>query len=181
MSDLKKKFDTVAAPKLMKELGIDNVMALPKLRKVVLNVGLSKSLSDKTFTDVAVATLIKISGQKPTLQKAKKSISNFKIRQGMIVGAKVTLRGQRMYDFIEKLVDFTIPNMRDFHGLDPKTGFDNNGNYILGIRENIIFPEIRSDEVEKVHGLEAAINTTAKDNKECLALLKSLGFPFKSK
>lgn len=180
MSQLQAQFKDKLAPQLMKDLGLDNAMAVPRVRKVVLNVGLGKSLTDKSFIDVAVDTLTRISGQKPVLTKAKKSISNFKIREGMVVGAKVTLRGERMYDFLERLVKLTLPNIRDFQGLNPKKGFDGNGNYILGIREHIAFPEIKSDEVEKLHGLEVSINTTAENDEQCLALLKSLGFPFKA-
>lgn len=164
---------------LEQSLGVKNIHAVPKVEKVVLNIGLSKSLSDRAFTDIAVNTLQRITGQKPVLTKAKKSISNFKIREGMVVGAMVTLRGQKMYDFLDKMINITFPRIRDFHGLDPKKGFDGHGNFSIGFREHIVFPEIKSDEIEKLHGLEVAVRTTAKNNNECLALLRALGFPFK--
>jgi len=178
MSHLETQFKTKLAPQLMKDLALTNLMAVPKVNKVVLNVGLGKSLTDKSVIEVAIDTLTRISGQKPVLTKAKKSISNFKIREGMVVGAKVTLRGSRMYDFLDRLVKLTLPNIRDFHGLKSTKGFDGHGNYVLGITEHIAFPEIKSDEVERLHGLEIAINTTAKNDEQCLKLLKSLGFPF---
>ena len=156
-----------------------NIHAAPSIKKVVLNVGLSKALNDKSFIEVATKTLERITGQKPVLTKAKKSISNFKIREGMVVGAMVTLRGPKMYDFLFKLVNVAFPRIRDFHGLEGKKGFDRNGNYIDGFREHIVFPEIRSDEIEKLHGLEVAISTTAMNDAECRLLLTSLGFPFK--
>ncbi|OGY90397.1 MAG: 50S ribosomal protein L5 [Candidatus Komeilibacteria bacterium RIFCSPLOWO2_01_FULL_52_15] len=179
MTRLRKEYNEKIAPRLSKELKRSNILAVPHLKKIVLNVGLSKSLQDKKYVDVAVATLTRITGQKPVLTKAKKSISNFKIREGMVVGAMVTLRRDRMYDFLDKLVHVALPRMRDFHGLDPKKGFDDNGNYSLGFREHIVFPEIRSDEIESVHGLEIAIATTAKNKQETRALLDGFGFPFK--
>jgi large subunit ribosomal protein L5 len=178
MTSLLKQYQTTIAPALQTDLGLKNINAVPKIKKVVLNIGLSKSLTDKSFTEVAVNTLQRISGQKPILTKAKTSISNFKIREGMVVGATVTLRGAKMYDFIEKLVNITFPRIRDFHGLEPHKGFDGHGNFSVGFREHIVFPEIKSDEIEKIHGLEVALNTTAKTDAQALALLRAFGFPF---
>src|SRR3990167_9039633 len=143
-------------PTLQQELGLKNALSVPRLVKVVINIGLGQQAQEGKLSEVAIKTLNRITGQKPILTKAKKSISNFKIREGMVVGAMVTLRRDRMYDFLDKLVHVALPRMRDFHGLDPKKGFDDNGNYSLGFREHIVFPEIRSDEIESVHGLEIA-------------------------
>jgi len=181
MANFLEQYNKKARPALMKEFGYKNVYAVPKIEKVVINVGLSKALSDKKWIDIAIETLTRITGQKPVTTKAKKSISNFKIREGMVVGAMVTLRGKRMYDFIEKMVHVTFPRMRDFHGLEPTKGFDKNGNYSIGFHEQIIFPEIASDEVENLHGLEISFKTTAPDKEQALFLLRSLGFPFKKK
>jgi large subunit ribosomal protein L5 len=177
--NLKEYYLKKIVPELTKKFGYKNQMQVPKLEKVVLNVGLSKGLKDASFMDIVESTLTRISGQRPIKTKSKKSISNFKIRQGMIIGMKVTLRGKRMYDFIEKLVKITLPRVRDFRGLDWKI-LDKEGNLNLGIKEHISFPEIRSDEIEKVHGLEAAIVTTAKNPEEAKALFVALGFPFKN-
>lgn len=179
MSILKVKYEQEVRPLLMKELRYTNELAVPRIEKVVLNVGLSKGLKDKRYVDVAVDTFKRITGQKPVLTKAKKSISNFKIRKGMVVGAMVTLRGARMYDFLDRLVYIAFPRMRDFHGLDVSKGFDNHGNYNIGIREHIIFPEIGSDEVEHIHGFEVSITTTARSKEQALSLFRLLGFPFK--
>jgi large subunit ribosomal protein L5 len=177
--NLKEYYTKKVVPELTKKYGYKNQMQVPKLEKVVLNVGLSKGLKDATFLDTVESTLTRIGGQRPIKTKSKKSISNFKIRQGMIIGMKVTLRGKRMYDFIEKLVKITLPRVRDFRGLDWKI-LDKEGNLNLGIREHISFPEIRSDEIEKLHGLEIAIVTTAKNTEEAKALFAALGFPFKN-
>lgn len=179
MNKLAEKYNKSLRAQLKEELGLSNLMAVPKLNKVVINIGLGKASQDKQWIEIAQSILERISGQKAVTTKARKSISNFKIREGMVVGAKVTLRGQRMYDFIEKLVNSTIPRFRDFYGLDPKKGFDKNGNYIMGLKEHIVFPEIGMEDVEKVHGLEIAVSTTAEDKKGALALLLALGFPFK--
>lgn len=179
MNGIREHYNKTLAPELMKSLQLTNRLSVPKVSKVSINVGLSKSLQDKKFIDVATATLTRIAGQKPMHTKAKKSISNFKIRQGMVVGAAVTLRGKRMYDFIEKLVSVAFPRIRDFHGLDPKKGFDENGNYTIGFKEHVVFPEIGSDEIENIHGLEVTISTTANTREAAFLLLKGLGFPFK--
>ena len=179
MSKLFEQYKKKIKPALQKELGLKNIMAVPKVDKVVINIGLGKAVQDKQWLEIANSILERITGQKPVNTKARKSISNFKIRAGMVVGSKVTLRGQRMYEFIDRLVNATIPRFRDFYGLDPKKGFDKQGNYTMGLKEHIVFPEIGMDDVEKVHGLELTIATTAKNKKEALALLVALGFPFK--
>jgi len=161
-------------------LNLKNVLQTPKLEKVTLNVGLGKSLSNKDYIKVVEDTLRRITGQHPILTKAKKSISSFKIREGMVVGAKVTLRGKRMYDFLDKLINITFPRVKDFRGIDVSKGkhFDKHGNFSYGFKEHISFPEIKADEVENIHGLEVTISTTAKNPFECYLLLKYLGFPF---
>ena len=179
MKGLAEKYNKELRAKIQKELDLKNIMAVPKVKKVVLNIGLGKARQDKQWIEIANSILERITGQKPINTKARLSISNFKIREGMVVGSKVTLHGQMMYDFLEKLINITFPRFRDFHGLDIKKGFDGQGNYVLGIKEHIVFPEIGMDDVEKVHGLEVIINTSAKDNKEAKVLLTNLGFPFK--
>lgn len=162
----------------MKErFGIANEHAAPRIEKVIINAGLGKSLMDAAYADTALEVLEKISGQKPVTTIARKSISNFKIREGMVVGAKVTLRGERMYAFLDKLVHVTLPRVRDFRGIS-KTAFDGQGNYSLGFKEHIVFPEISSDDVERLIGLEVNVVTTAPTNEQGLALLEELGFPF---
>jgi len=164
-------------PKLKQELGLINDMMVPKIEKVTINIGAGKVLTDKSYIDHVSETIRRITGQKPVLTKAKKSLATFKIREGMTIGAKVTLRGLRMYAFLEKLLKVALPRVRDFRGLSTK-GFDKQGNYSIGIREHLIFPEINTDEVEKVHGLEVVITTTAKTREEGYVLLKLMGFPF---
>jgi len=179
MNKLLEKFNKELKHNLKKELGIKNIMSVPKVEKIIINIGLGKAIQDKKWIKLAENILERISGQKPILTKARKSISNFKIREGNIVGAKVTLRGERMYDFLEKLINSAMPRFRDFYGLDLKKGFDGNGNYTIGLKEHIVFPEIGIDDIDKVHGLEITIVTSAKDNKQALILFKNLGFPFK--
>ncbi len=179
MNKLLEKFNKELKHNLKKELGIKNIMSVPKIEKIIVNIGLGKAIQDKKWIKLAENILERISGQKPMLTKARRSISNFKIREGNIVGAKVTLRGERMYDFLEKLINSAIPRFKDFYGLDLKKGFDGNGNYTIGLKEHIVFPEIGIDDIDKVHGLETTIVTSAKDNKQALILLKNLGFPFK--
>lgn len=179
MSELKKIYKEKVIPKLKEEFGYKNNLAVPAIEKVVVNVGIGKGLKDSKYTEAVEETLVKITGQQPVKTKAKKAISAFKIREGMVVGMKVTLHGQMMYDFIDKLVNVTLPRVRDFRGLSPKS-VDQKGNFSIGFKENTAFPEIQPDEIEKMHGLEVAIHTTAKTKEEGLALLKYLGFPFKS-
>jgi len=175
---LKEIYQKKVVPELKKEFGYKNNMQVPKLDKVVLNVGLGKGLKDASFIENVESTLTRITGQKPLKTKAKKSISNFKIRQGMTIGMKVTLRGQRMWDFVEKLIKTTLPRVRDFRGLDAKA-LDLHGNLNIGIKEHLAFPEIKADEIEKLHGLEIAVVTTAYSKAESKSLLLALGFPFK--
>jgi large subunit ribosomal protein L5 len=178
MTRLREKYEKEVAPMMIKKFGYKNKMAVPKMVKVVLNVGLSQGLKDAKIIDVAEQTLVRITGQKPVKTKAKKSISAFKIRKGMIVGMKVTLRKDRMYDFVDKLINVSMARIRDFRGLSPES-MDRQGNFSIGLKENIMFPEIRPDEIEKIHGLEITINTNAKSKEEGLELLTLLGFPFK--
>ncbi|MCR4280270.1 MAG: 50S ribosomal protein L5 [Candidatus Komeilibacteria bacterium] len=175
----KEKYNKVVLPGLMEKFGYKNQMAAPRLTKVTLNIGVGKSQKDPKHSEVIINTLQRISGQKPAATKAKKSIAAFKIREGMIVGYKVTLRGQRMYDFLDRMMTIALPRVRDFHGLDPKKHIDQQGNLSIGFKEHIIFPEIKSDEVEKLHGLEVAVTTTAKKREEGFELFRLLGTPFK--
>jgi large subunit ribosomal protein L5 len=176
--NLKEKYQKEVVKAMRQEFGYTNDLAVPRILKVVVNVGIGRSKDDPKFAEVVESTLTRISGQKPVYTKAKKSISAFKIRQGMKVGLKVTLRSKRMWDFLTKLVVITLPRVRDFRGLDRKN-IDRHGNLNIGFKEHLVFPEIKSDEVEKLHGLELAVITTAKNQKEGFAMLKLLGFPFK--
>ncbi len=176
--NLKDLYKKEIIPGLKKEFGYKNDLDVPKIEKVVLNVGLGKGLKDASYIENVEDTLTRITGQRPVKTKAKKSISNFKIREGMIIGMKVTLRGKRMYNFIEKLIKVTLPRIRDFRGL-PLKSIDKEGNLNIGIKEHIAFPEIKADEIERLHGLEIAIVTTAETKKEGQALFEALGFPFK--
>lgn len=175
---LQETYKTHVVPKMKEQFAYTNVHAIPSITKVTINVGLGKNMKDAKYLEAAEHTLQRISGQQPVKTKARKSISNFKLRQGNVIGMKVTLRGKRMWDFLEKLVAITMPRVRDFRGL-PMTGFDGQGNFSLGFREHIAFPEIRSDEVDVIHGLQVTVSTTAKSKEEGFALLKHLGFPFK--
>lgn len=175
----KEKYIKEVAPKMMKELGYKNIFSIPKIEKITLNVGLGKALTNKELIKVAESTFKRISGQIPVFTKAKKSISAFKIREGMVIGAKVTLRGKRMYDFLDKLIHITFPRVKDFHGIDVnKKHIDKMGGFSYGFKEHIVFPEIKADEVELIHGLEINMTTTSKNPAETYFLLKYLGFPF---
>ncbi|HKM15948.1 MAG TPA: 50S ribosomal protein L5 [Marinospirillum sp.] len=178
MARLKELYINEVAAKLKEELGLKNVMEVPRITKITLNMGVGEALSDKKLMDNAVADLEKLSGQKVIVTKARKSIAGFKVREGWPIGCKVTLRAERMWDFLDRLVDVAIPRIRDFRGLNPKS-FDGRGNYSMGVREQIIFPEINYDKVDKVRGLDITITTTARNNDEGRALLTALGFPFK--
>jgi large subunit ribosomal protein L5 len=178
--NIKERYNKIVIPELKQKFGYKNNLAVPKLEKVVLNVGLGPGLKDAKFNEVVEDTLLRITGQKPIKTRAKKSISNFKIREGLVIGAKVTVRGKRMEDFVDKLINITLPRVRDFRGLDPKN-VDGQGNLNLGFKEHIAFPEIKSDEVEKIHGLQITVVTTAKTREEGFELLKLLGFPFRDK
>jgi len=178
MSRLKEIYNKKIIADLKNELGISNIFALPKLTKVVINIGTGQNKTNPKFSQAASETLAAIAGQKPAVRKAKKAIAGFKTREGDQVGLIVTLRGNKMYDFTDKLANIVLPRLRDFRGLDIK-GFDKNGNYTLGISEQIIFPEITHEKAEIIHGLSISFVTTARDAKEGHALMKALGFPFK--
>jgi large subunit ribosomal protein L5 len=165
-------------PKLKEKFGYKNDLEVPRLDKVVINVGVGRHSKDKAYIDSVVNSLSRITGQKPILTRAKKAISAFKIRQGMVVGVAVTLRRKRMYDFVEKLINISFPRVRDFRGISEKQ-VDRTGNLTIGFREHLAFPEIKADEVENIHGLEICISTTAKTNEEGLELFRLMGFPFK--
>ncbi len=173
---LQERYQQEIRPRLQKELEVKNVLAVPKVTKVVVSVGLSQGLKDAKVLDTVEQTLTRITGQKPAKTKAKKSIANFKIREGMVVGMMVTLRGPRMWDFLSRLINATFPRIRDFRGLSPTT-IDARGNLSVGFRENLAFPEIRPDEVERLHGLQVTIATNAGTRKRGEVLLRSLGFP----
>lgn len=174
---LKERYNTEISPALRKELKIENPMAVPKVTAITLGVGLSQGLKDPKFMETAENVLRRITGQKPVKTKSKQSISNFKIRQGMVVGMRVTLRGPRMWHFLDKFLNVTFPRIRDFRGISPKL-IDKTGNITIGFKEFLAFPEIRPDEVERIHGLQVTLSTTAKNKVNGLALYKALGFPF---
>ena len=176
--NLRQTFNKELLPQLKDKLGLNNVMAVPKLTKVVINMGVGEALTDKKHLESAVNDLELIAGQKAVITKASKSVASFKLREGWPVGCKVTLRGDRMYDFIERLVNIAIPRERDFRGLNPKS-FDGQGNYSMGIKEQIIFPEINYDNIDKIRGMDICINTSASNNEDAKALLEALNFPFK--
>ncbi len=179
-SRLQLKYEKEIAPALMKQFAFSNRMAVPKFSKVVMNIGLKQGLKDPKFVDHAEKVLGKIAGQKPVKTKAKKSISNFKIREGQVVGMMVTLRGRRMYDFLDKLINVTLPRVRDFRGLSPK-GIDSHGNMSVGFREFIAFPEIRPEDTDYAHGLELTVVTTAGSKEKGIALLRAAGLPINEK
>lgn len=176
---LRETYTTQIVPTLKDALGIRNVLAVPRIIRVVVNVGVGKHFRDDKDIDYIEKTMTRIVGQKPIRATAKKSISSFKVRKGMVVGLVATLHGKRMYDFVEKLVHVVLPRVRDFRGLDAKS-VDSHGNFTIGFKEHIAFPEIGSDEVERIHGLEATIVTNAKTRERGLALFKAFGFPFKT-
>ena len=178
METLKKLYEEEIVPNLTKKFNYTTKMQVPKIEKIVLNMGVGDAISDQKFLDAAVRDLEAIAGQKPVITTAKKSIAGFKLREGNKIGCKVTLRGDRMYNFLDKLISISLPRVRDFRGLSPKS-FDGRGNYTIGIKEQIIFPEINFDEVEKVRGMDIVIVTTAKTNEEAYDLLKELGVPFR--
>ena len=177
MARLKDRYREEVAPSLKQKFGYENVMQVPRLEKIVINMGLGDCKDNSKALETAVTELTTIAGQKPLITKAKKSIANFKLRAGMNVGAKVTLRGERMYEFCDKLVSIVLPRVRDFRGVSAKA-FDGRGNYSLGVREQLIFPEIEYDKVEKIRGMEMIFVTTAKTDEEARELLRLLGMPF---
>lgn len=177
---LYEKYKKEAVPALQKELSLKSAMQVPKVAKVVVNAGIGRFVKESGFIENVEKNITKITGQKPVRTKAKKAISNFKIRQGQEIGVTVTLRGPRMYHFLEKLLRVTFPRVRDFHGISDN-GFDRQGNYTIGFKENVAFPEVKMEEIDKLHGLQVIVNTTAKNKEQGRALLAALGFPFVTK
>ena len=175
---LLKHYREVVRPKLRTELGLKTDMQVPRITKITVNMGVGEAVADKKVMDAATGDLAKITGQKPSVRKSKKSVATFKIREGMPVGCSVTMRGGRMYDFLERLICIAIPRIRDFRGLSPKQ-FDGNGNYTFGLTEQVVFPEIEQDKIDRTRGMDITVVTTAKNDVEGRALLKMLGFPFK--
>lgn len=178
MSDLKKIYQNEIAPKLKEELGLGNIMEVPKITKITLNMGVGEASADRKAMEGALADMTAISGQKPLVTNARKSVAGFKIREGWPIGCKVTMRNQRMYEFLERLVSVAIPRIRDFRGLNPKS-FDGRGNFSMGLREQIVFPEIDFDKVDKLRGMDITITTSAKTDDEARALLRAFNFPLK--
>lgn len=180
MAKLHDLYKGTVAAKLQKQFGYTSIMQVPRIEKITLNMGVGEAISDKKVLEHATNDLTAISGQKPITTVARKSVAGFKIREGYPIGTKVTLRGERMWEFLERLISISIPRIRDFRGLNPKS-FDGRGNYSMGVREQIIFPEIEYDKIDKIRGLDITITTSAKDNEEGLALLSAFDFPFKKK
>ena len=175
---LLEKYRAEVVPALQKEFGYENLMAVPRITKVVINMGLGEAIQNPKAVDNAVADLTKIAGQKPVITKAKKSIATFKLREGMNIGTMVTLRGARMYEFLDRFMNLALPRIRDFRGVSAKS-FDGRGNYSLGVKEQLIFPEIEYDKVDKIRGMDITIVTTAKTDEEARALLRKMGMPFR--
>ena len=180
MNRLEQKYRETVKPALIEKFGYTTPMQAPKVEKIVINLGVGDAIANPKALEDAVAELTQIAGQKPVITKAKKSIANFKLREGMAIGCKVTLRGEKMYDFLDKLVSISLPRVRDFRGVST-TAFDGRGNYTLGVREQLIFPEINFDKVSKVRGMDIVIVTTARTNQEAYELLAQLGMPFAKK
>jgi large subunit ribosomal protein L5 len=177
MATLKDKFKSEIAPQLKEELGLANVMEVPRITKITQNMGVGEALGDKKVLENAVADMEKISGQKVVITKARKSIATFKVREGMPIGVKVTLRGDRMYEFLDRLITIALPRVRDFRGLNGKS-FDGNGNYAMGLKEHIVFPEIDYDKVDQIWGMDIIVCTTTHSDEEARALLTEFNFPF---
>jgi large subunit ribosomal protein L5 len=178
MARLKEFYQKTVIPKLTKDLGVKNAMQVPKITKITVNMGVGEAVADRKVMDAAVADLTKITGQKPKLCLSKKSIASFKVRENLAIGTKVTLRGERMWEFFDRLITIAIPRIRDFRGINPRS-FDGRGNFSLGIKEQIIFPEIQYDQIDQLRGMDITITTTAKDNKQGKALLDAFNFPFR--
>ena len=178
MARLREFYKKTVVPKLQQDLGLKNVMQVPKITKITVNMGVGEAVADRKVMDAAVADLTKITGQKPKLCMSKKSIASFKVRENLAIGTKVTLRGERMWEFFDRLVTIAIPRIRDFRGINPRS-FDGRGNFSLGIKEQIIFPEIQYDQIDQLRGMDITITTTAKDNKQGKALLDAFNFPFR--
>ncbi len=179
MARLKELYETEMIPQLTKEFSYKNIMEVPKIVKIIINMGLGEAIQNVKILDSAAAEMTSIAGQKPVITKARKSIASFKLREGMPIGCMVTLRKNRMYEFLDRLVNVSLPRVRDFKGISPK-GFDGRGNYSLGIKEQLIFPEINYDKVDKIKGMNITIVTTAKSDDEARLLLKLLGMPFRA-
>jgi large subunit ribosomal protein L5 len=178
MAKLQAVYKNEVMPKLLTEFGYKNVMEVPRITKITLNMGVGEAVGDKKILEHATSDMSKIAGQKPIITLTRKSIAGFKIREGWPIGCKVTLRGERMYEFLERLVSIAIPRIRDFRGLNAKS-FDGHGNYSMGVREQIIFPEIEYDKIDKLRGMDITVSTTAKTDAEGRALLKAFNFPFR--
>ena len=178
MARLKEFYQKSVIPKLTKDLGVKNVMQVPRITKITVNMGVGEAVADRKVMDAAVADLTKITGQKPVLCMSKKSIASFKVRENLAICTKVTLRGERMWEFFDRLITIAIPRIRDFRGINPRS-FDGRGNFSLGIKEQIIFPEIQYDQIDQLRGMDITITTTAKDNKQGKALLDAFNFPFR--
>jgi len=180
MTRLKEKYSKEVVPMLMKQFSYKSIMQAPRLDKVVINMGVGAAVQDPKVLDGAVRDMTQISGQKPVITKAKKSIANFKIRAGMRIGAKVTLRGDRMYEFLDKLMNTVLPRVRDFGGVNPSS-FDGRGNYAMGFKEQLVFPEIEYDKIDRIRGMDIVISTTAKTDEESRVMLKAMGMPFRER
>ncbi len=178
MARLREFYQKTVVPKLKQDLGLKNVMEIPRITKITVNMGVGEAVADRKVMDAAVADLTKITGQKPKLCLSKKSIASFKVRENLAIGTKVTLRGERMWEFFDRLITIAIPRIRDFRGINPRS-FDGRGNFSLGIKEQIIFPEIQYDQIDQLRGMDITITTTAKDNKQGKALLDAFNFPFR--
>jgi large subunit ribosomal protein L5 len=178
MARLQQVYRETIVPKLKAELGVANIMEVPKILKITVNMGVGEAVADRKLMDAAVADMTKITGQKPIVCKSKKAIASFKLREGLAIGCKVTLRGARMYEFLDRLISVAMPRIRDFRGVSGRA-FDGRGNYTLGVKEQIIFPEIQYDQIDKLRGMDITISTTARDNKEGRALLEAFNFPFR--
>ena len=179
MANFKTKYREEILPKLKEELGVKNIHEVPRITKITLNMGVGEAIGDKKVIEHAVADMEKIAGQKAVVTKARKSVAGFKVREGWPIGVKVTLRSDRMYEFLERLVDIALPRVRDFRGLSPKS-FDGRGNYSMGVKEQIIFPEVDYDKVDTLRGMDITLTTTAKTDDEGRALLKAFNFPFRN-
>jgi large subunit ribosomal protein L5 len=175
---LKKIFNETIVPELKKKLELKNTMEVPRIMKITVNMGVGEAVADKKVMDAATADMAKITGQKPAVTKAKKSVATFKVRDGQAIGCKVTLRGDRMYEFLDRLVSIAIPRIRDFRGISTRS-FDGRGNYSLGVKEQIIFPEIQYDQIDQIRGMDITISTSARDDKHGRALLEAFNFPFR--
>ena len=178
MARLRNIYREKIVPQLRKELGIENAMEVPKIVKITVNMGVGEAVADKKVIEAAAGDLAKITGQKPVLCQARKSIASFKVREGLAIGCKVTLRGERMYEFLDRLISVAMPRIRDFRGVSPRS-FDGRGNYNMGVKEQIIFPEIQYDQIDQIRGMDITITTTAKDDKAGRALLEAFQFPFR--